>query len=384
VGAIALAALLVPIGARGVSSRWHDDSLWANAAASLGGSAQPADFGYVFLPAANAVRHRTPLYMSPDEFVGPPQVPYAYPPALAIALTPLTFLPQHLRGSFVPGVVFSLVLLASMVGGLLLLGVRDWRCYPVVLLWPVTLESIEYGAVGPLLVLLVAVGWRFRHRASGGAAIGGAVAVKLFLWPLVLWLGLTRRLAAAATAIAVAGILVLGSWAVVGFDGLVDYPELLRKLVQFEAGNSYSALAVLETVGLSQTVSRILVTLAGIVLLGAAYRAATSASAPSGERDRRSLTLALAAAIVLTPILWLHYLVLLAVPIALARPRLSALWFVPLAMTVFEALDWYRGWPSGEGRSLVSVAVVVALVVGWSLRARPRPSEGPRGAPARA
>jgi hypothetical protein len=385
VGVIALAALLVPIVARGVSSRWHDDSLWANAAASLGGTQKPGDFGYVFLPTANAVIDRTPLYMNPGDFVGPPQAPYAYPPALAVALTPLTLLPEHVRGSFLPGIVFSLVLIASMTGGLLLLGVRDWRCYPIVLLWPVTLESIEYGAVGPLLVLLVAVAWRFRDSVpSGGAAIGGTVAVKLFLWPLVLWLGLTRRLLAAATAVGVSAVLVFGSWAVVGFDGLAEYPRLLRKLVQVEAENSYSALAMLETIGLTQTLSRILVALAGVALLVLAYRAAASTSWPSAERDRRSLTLVLAAGLVLTPILWLHYLVLLAVPIALARPRLSALWFVPLAMTLFEALGWYRGWPSGEGRSLVSVAVVVALVIGWSLLARPLPAEGARGAPARA
>ncbi|MGH7342691.1 MAG: hypothetical protein ACREKH_19575, partial [Candidatus Rokuibacteriota bacterium] len=71
--------------------------------------------------------------------------------------------------------------------------------------------------------------------------------------------------------------------------------------------------------------------------------------------------------LVLTPILWLHYLVLLVVPIALARPRLSALWFVPLALTVFEALDWYRGWPRADGPALASVAVVVALVFVVSL-----------------
>ena len=50
-----------------------------------------------------------------------------------------------------------------------------------------------------------------------------------------------------------------------------------------------------------------------------------------------SLTLALAAGLVATPILWLHYLVLLVVPIALARPRLSALWFAPLGSHDFRA-----------------------------------------------
>jgi hypothetical protein len=75
----------------------------------------------------------------------------------------------------------------------------------------------------------------------------------------------------------------------------------------------------------------------------------------------------------MTPILWLHYLVLLVVPIALARPRLSALWFVPVALSVFEALDWYRGWPRGDGAALASVVVVVTLVFVVSLLPRDSP-----------
>ena len=59
---------------------------------------------------------------------------------------------------------------------------------------------------------------------------------------------------------------------------------------------------------------------------------------------------------------------LLLVPLGLARPRLSPLWAVPLVLTVFEALDWYRGWPTGDGKALASVAVVSAIVVIASLR----------------
>jgi hypothetical protein len=75
----------------------------------------------------------------------------------------------------------------------------------------------------------------------------------------------------------------------------------------------------------------------------------------------------LAAALVMTPILWLHYLVLLFVPIALVRPRLSALWFAPLALSVFEWRDWYRGWPAGEWDALASVLALVVLVFAASI-----------------
>jgi hypothetical protein len=385
VGAIVTAAILLPVGARAVAGRYHDDSLWANAVGSLGGANRPGDFGYVFLPTAESILAGRSPYMDPEDFRGPPQAPYAYPPVLALLLTPLAVLPEEPRGVFVPGVVFSLALIAAMIGALLLLDVRDWRCYPVVLAYPVTLEAIEYGAVGPLLVLLVALIWRLRDKLIvAGLGTGGVVVLKLFLWPLALWLALTGRVRAAALAVATAVGLAAASWAVIGFDGLDRYPRLLEKLVEVEAENSYSAFAISRALGLSELAARSLAALVGFGLLALAARAARASAVPRLDRDRRSLILVLAAALVLTPILWLHYLVLLVVPIALSRPRLSALWFAPLVLTVFELLDWYRGWPSGDGPALASVATVVVVVFMASLWSRGRSAETPRSIPTRA
>ncbi len=248
------------------------------------------------------------------------------------------------------------------------LDVRDWRCYPVALLYPPTLENVEYGAIGPVLALLLALGWRYRDRVGGASAtLGTAVVLKVFLWPLLVWLAATRRWAAAFGAAAVAGALALVSWAAIGFDGIADYPELLRRLSDLEAENSYSVFAALVAVGAPVNAARVLVIVAAIALIALAWRAGRRAP-ERADGDRRAFTLALAAAFVLTPILWLHYLVLLVVPIALARPRLSALWFLPLTLTVFELLDWYRGWPRGDGPALVSVAAVTTIVFVASLR----------------
>jgi hypothetical protein len=178
--------------------------------------------------------------------------------------------------------------------------------------------------------------------------------------------------------------LALVSWSVIGFRGLADYPALLRKLADVEAENSYSAFAILRAADVPELVARGVVIAFCAILLGLAWRAARVSSSDRAERDRRSLTLALAAGFVLTPILWLHYLVLLFVPIALARPRLSALWFAPLVLTVFEALDWYRGWPRGDGEALVSVALVVTVVFVVSLRSPGRRAEVGRNSPAHA
>jgi hypothetical protein len=364
---VLVAAVLLPLGARGVSGRWHDDSLWANALRSLGGTQVPFDLA-VFLRAAEDVRDGDSPYIEPDDVAEDAPAPYVYPPLLAIVLVPATLLPDDVGGSFPVGVLVSLVLVGCVVGALLALDVRDWRCYPVALLYPPTLENVEYGALGPVLALLLALGWRYRDRVGGAsAALGTAVVLKVFLWPLLVWLAATRRWAAAFGAAAVAGALALVSWTAIGFDGIADYPELLRRLSDLEAENSYSVLAALVAVGAPERVASVLVVAAAIALLALAWQAGRRAP-EQADGDRRALTLALAAAFVLTPILWLHYLVLLVVPIALARPRLSALWFLPLTMTVFELLDWYRGWPRGDGAALVSVAAVLTIVFLASLK----------------
>jgi alpha-1,2-mannosyltransferase len=319
----------------------------------------PFDFA-VYLRAAEDVRAGESPYVDPEELTEESSAPYVYPPLLAILLVPVTLLPDDVRGSSPAAVLVSLFGIGCIVGALLALDVRDWRCYPIALLYPPTLENIEYGAVGPILVLLLALGWRYRERtAVASLAVGSAIVLKVFLWPLVVWLAATRRWKASLGAVVVGAGLALVSWAAIGFSGLADYPDLLRRLSDIEAENSYSAYAILVALGLDGGPARVLAAGLAAVLLVLAWRAAATGGV---EGDRRALTLTLAAGVVATPILWLHYLVLLVVPIALARPRLSALWFAPLALTVFEALDWYRGWPRGDGSALASVALVTAVV----------------------
>jgi hypothetical protein len=367
----ALAACVVlPLIGRAVATQWHADVLWASALRSLGGSSEPYDL-QVFLEAGDSVARGDNPYVEPDRVDENAGSPYVYPPVLAFVVAPLAALPHRVADVHVAGVVVSLVLIASIVGGLLLLGVQDWRCHVLAVVTPPNLEAIEYGAIGPVLFLLVGVLWRYRDALPWSAAASGAALVlKLFLWPLVAWLALTSRARAAVLAVSGAVALALVGWAAIGFAGLLDYPGLLRKLVDLEGANSYSAYAVLVTIGLPDGLARASVVVMAAVLLLLARRAARAEGDTAIERDRRSLTFALAAALVATPILWLHYLGLLFVPIALARSRLSLLWVVPFSMTLFEALDWYRGWPRGDAEALMSVVAVSAVVFAGSLMRR--------------
>jgi alpha-1,2-mannosyltransferase len=374
--AVVVAALVLLLAGRLVAAHTESDSLWANAARSLGGWHEPFDLR-VFLQAGDDLLDGRSPYRDPETISGPADAPYAYPPVLALTVSPLAVMPERVRDTYVPGVLFSLVLVFSVVGALLLLDVRDWRCHLVALLYPPTVEAIEYGAVGPILLLLVALAWRFRDDARvTGAATGGAIVLKLFLWPLLVWLFARRRLAGATVAVAVAVGLALLSWAVIAFRGLGDYQRLLRRLVDAEAENSYSLFAIFRLAEVPELAARALVVAAGLGLLALAWRVARSSDSRS---DRTTFMLALAAALVLTPILWLHYLVLLVVPIALVRPRFSPLWLAPLVLILFELLDWYRGWPRGDAEALLSVAAVVAVVFLAALRAPTRLVRGLSG-----
>ncbi len=277
--------------------------------------------------------------------------PYVYPPLPALLTVPLSWLAFDATGLLV-----MLCLLGAVPATLWAIGVTDWRCYGLALLWPPVLSAIQTGNVTLALGLVAALGWRFRDRAlAGGALVGVTFAVKLFLWPLAVWFAATRRLAAAGVALVVGGALLVASWAVIGFDGLGGYPDLLERLEDTVGADSYTAYIVGLDLGLPSDVAR------GVWLgLGLGLLAATVVLARRDERT--GFMLAIAAALALTPIVWLHYFALLLVPVALARPRLGPIWFVPLLLVVTPG----SGQPA-PAETAWTLAVAAGVLV-WAVR----------------
>src|SRR5437764_9570500 len=140
-----------------------------------------------------------------------------------------------------------------------------------------------------------------------------AAVLKLFLWPLGVWLLATRRWRAALLCVAGGAVLLLGGWAVIGFAGLGSYPTLVHVLQQVEAPASYSVVALLDLSGTAATTLTAVLSLTGVAAIWLAARGAGG--------DRRAFAVAVVASLVATPLIWMHYLLLLYVPIALYRPR---------------------------------------------------------------
>ena len=319
------------------------------------------DFTHTYLPAAHAVMHGRSPYPGLDDPVVVLGHGYVYPPLVAFLSIPV---------SLVPGSAFvAMALVALCVPlSLWLLDVRDWRCYAAVVFWAPVFSGIVWAnATLPLMVGCAAC-WRFRDRPGVLSIAGGlTVAAKLLAWPMVVWLVSTQRLRAAAGLLVTTFAVTVGLWSVIGFAGFADLPTNIRRLEHVHADRVYTVSTLARHVGLSEQaqmflwVTVALVGLSGVVVYGRL-----------GD-DRRSYSCAMATAIVASPIVWMHSFAFLIIPLALLRPRFSAIWLLPAAMWLFA--DQLSGRPS-----LAQLAVTLAvagIVTMSSLTSHPDSQDAP-------
>lgn len=317
-------------------------------ATAIEDQAVAVDFRAFYGAAESLLRQETP-YVSLDDPTAVVEKSYVYPPLTAIGVIPSTVLPGEAAGLLAMGALVGLLLAIPFT-----LGVRDWRCYGLALLWPPVIGAIQTGSVTILLGLGAALAWRFRRRlGTFSACVGLAIAVKLILWPLLVWLVATRRAATAALSAVVGLALVLGSWAIIGFAGLADYPDLLRRLREAIELDCYTVYVMALDAGASPSIAR-----AAWLAVGLGCLAAVVVAGRRGH-ERTSFVLAVSAALALSPIVWLHYFTLLLVVVSVAQPTLGAAWFAPLAMYV--ATGHGNPTPFQTTATILAAAMTVTL-----------------------
>jgi hypothetical protein len=291
----------------------------------------------IFRQAGDAVLHGRSPYVKPTVALLSQNTHFVYPAPFAYP-----FVPFALIGERLGAIIFLVLSVAAIVVSLRLLEVRDWRLYGLSILGVPTFSALGFGTIGPLLLLAAAASWRLRRSPWSGVLLALAAAAKLFMWPLLIWLLLTRRFRASVAAAGTLGVLV-AFWAATNWAGLAEYPATLRAL---ERGHpsSYSPRSLWLAMGLpgAQFVA-VTIALVGVVLISRA------------RDDKAGFSAAIAVSLLATPLLWLHYLVLLLIPLALYRPRLSWLWLLPLGL-------WVTPEPEPHA-SIWRIGVVVATVI---------------------
>lgn len=337
---------------------------------------QLQDFAAVRSAAHSVLRGVSP-YPPADPAVVVQAKQLVYPPLVAYLFAPFALLPYHLSALLYLGLA-----LVSIVLALRMLGVTDWRCYTVIGLWYPLASSLAFGTLGPLLLLLIALAWRHRDaRLVPPLALAVAIVAKLFLWPVIVWYAATRRWRGTFLTAIVAAVAFLVPFAPLGVHTLKDYPRLLHVLDAVFGPTSLATNAFVVALGASQMVADALAVLLGVVLI-----AGTFVLGRTG-REGAALSLATTAALFLSPIVWVHYYVLLIVPLALLRPRLAAAWFVPVLYWI-EPLRNNELWHAGTGVGVTILVLIAAapprarlVALAASVHARspsPEPAAAPR------
>ena len=200
-----------------------------------------------------------------------------YPPALYTLLVPLGLLPWPAAAAL------GMTLLAVTPAlALRVMGVRDWRCYCLAYGSPPIFTSVVLGTISTALMLGFALVWRGRGVLVAG---GSTVVAKLFLWPVAIAVAVSDGSRRALTLLAAAAACAVGSWAVIGFEDIDRYPQMLSDLSAAEAHNSFSTTGFAFALGLPLKVGVYVGLALGVTVIAFAFRA--------GLRGRRDAAFSL-------------------------------------------------------------------------------------------
>ncbi len=285
-----------------------------------------------------------------------PVISPRWPAPVLLLAVPFALLPIK-----VAGIVFMLVCLASVIGGLRLLGVRDSRCLLVALVATPTVNGVLLGNISPLIFLGIAVVWRVRRRYLSTIGLTAAVVVaKLFLWPLGIWLMVARGRRSLVFCAVATALAALVGWMVIGFAGLTAYPTMLIDIARIGEPRGCSLVAFLMYLGFGVGPARFIAFAGAFALLFLSWKLARR------NYERQAFGLVLIAALTATPVVWDHYMILLFVPIALLSPTISWLWFLPTlaAFAPAAASHTYGIWilPMLAGELVLAVTLSEPLI----------------------
>jgi hypothetical protein len=131
------------------------------------------DFESAFWPAGHRVLAGLTPYASPHSFAATHGFAFVYPAPGALLFAAFAWMP-----SGVAAVLLPIICVASALGVLAIVGVRDWRLYGLTLMWPAVISGWQTANVSLPLAFGTAIAWRFRNRPLiAGLTIGVIVSI---------------------------------------------------------------------------------------------------------------------------------------------------------------------------------------------------------------
>jgi alpha-1,2-mannosyltransferase len=289
----------------------------------------------VFFEGGRRLLHVESLYegsSAAQGFIGPPfQAVFFAPFAALAAISPIAArLLWHVAGiaCLVAGVVFTARTwsAARVELGLPNLAGANAVLVPLLAVLLPIQTNFEHQNMNPLLLALVTASTWLLVRGSdarAGGLLGVAIAIKVFPALLLIVLAMRRQWRAAAAAVVTALVLTLLPLPIYGADGFANLAKDFWRLANsgFPArGNNQSLVAALDRVFGSGdgefihqaegTTLVVYLVLAGVTLVTLAL-AAIAARAPRTATITVQMWAGLGAAVLLSPIAWDHYWVLL-------------------------------------------------------------------------
>ncbi len=297
---------------------------------------------------------------------------YQYPPPFLLLIVPLTVLP--------PAAAMWVFIIASAV------------CLPLAVLampvpapariitlalagtsWPV-LFAVKVGALGPFLLLLFALAWRWLDRPARLAAVTAlGTFAKVLPGLLGLWMLLTGRYRAAWITIGI-GVVVALPWLLVQPAVWWDYLAVERTIstTVTEAPANFAPASLLYFAGLPMPTALALGGLHTLVVLALVVLVARR-----GSRDASLIVTAVASQVV-APVLWDHYTVVLFLAVAWLISRRQ--WWIAILATAMNAMfiAWLPPltWVGSLDLAMAGVAAVDLLQRRRALASAPTAATG--------
>ncbi len=327
---------------------------------ALGRTGGPFDFHTYYLAGQAVLAGHSP-YPAADPRVLAGQDQFVYPAPAALLAAVFAVVPLA-----VAAFVFEVGAIVASLASLWIVGERRAVALAFAALSPVILNAVNVGTIMPFLMLLTACAWRYRDRPwASGLAVCGLIALKLFLWPLVLFLLCRRSYRAALIATTGSAAVIVCSWAALGFAGMATYPQVLAMLAQVEGHLTFATGQLVVAAGGSETAGKALSLAVTGLLLAAAVRLRADAAG--------CFALCVCAGLTSSPIVWLNYAGCVMVVVAVLRPRNVLLWALPCAFWMFP-----QAQPHGQLGYLLlfHAGLAVMLAVAWRTRTQEHAEAG--------